>query len=161
MILLYFLLVLACLGVAVSSLAARGRGWRPSIEPRLPELIAAWATLISAVGVSGWLIFMPAVVSHSTTVAADAATATAEQRLTLLEAGQLAILPILAVVVALAASPIILQRRRVRYWAEVWGALILAAFSLLAGFSIGFFLLPVAGLMLVAALLGRASDRTA
>jgi hypothetical protein len=84
----------------------------------------------------------------------------AQQRLTLLEAGQLAILPILAAVLALAATPLVLRRRRSRYWVEVWGALVLSALSLLAGFSIGLFLLPVATLMFVAAVLGGTSERT-
>jgi hypothetical protein len=97
------------------------------------------------------------VASHSTSIALDGPAATVDQRLTLLEAGDLAILPILGAVLALVATPIVLRRRRSRYWVEVWGALILAAFSLLAGFSIGIFLLPIAALMLVAALLGRVS----
>lgn len=160
MILVYLLLLVACLTVAVSSLVGRARGWHPSIEPRPPELIAAWATLVAALGVSVWLIFVPVVASRSTSIAVDGPTATIEQRLTLLEAGQLAVLPILGAVVALVATPIVLRRRRSRHWVEVWGALIVAAFSLLAGFSIGRFLLPIAALMFVAALLGRISDRT-
>jgi hypothetical protein len=158
MILLYVLLVVACLAVAISSLVGRARGWHPSIEPRPPELLAAWATLAAAVAVSAWLILVPVIASRSTTTAVDGATSTVEQPLTLLETGQLVIIPILAAVLTLAATPLLLRRRRARYWVEVWGALVLAVFSLLAGFSIGLFLLPVATLMFVAALLGRASN---
>jgi hypothetical protein len=161
MIPVHLLLLLACLAVAVWSLVARARGWRPSVEPQPPELLAAWAALVAAMGVAGWLIFVPVVASHSTSIGVDGAAATVQQRLTLLQAGELAILPILAAVLALAATPILLRRRRSRYWVEVWGALVLAAFSLLAGFSIGIFLLPIAAFMFVAALLGRASGRTA
>ena len=78
--------------------------------------------------------------------------------LTPLESGELAILPILAAVIALVAAPILLRRRRARYWVEVWGPLVLAAMSFLGGFSIGIFLLPIAALMFVAALFGRVSD---
>jgi hypothetical protein len=158
MILIYLLLVIACVVVAVSSLVGRTRGWRPSVEPRPLELLAAWAALAAAVGVSAWLIFVRVMGARSTSIVVEGATATAENRLTLLETGQLAILPILAAVLTLAATPILLRRRRARYWVEVWGALVLAVFSLLAGFSIGLFLLPVATLMFVAALLGRASN---
>jgi hypothetical protein len=161
MILLYLLLVIACVAVAISSLVGRARGWRPSVEPRTPELLAAWAAFAAAVGVAAWLILVPVIAARSTSIAVDGATATAEHRLTLLETGQLAILPILAAVLTLAATPLVLRRRRSRYWVEVWGALLLAAFSLVAGFSIGLFLLPVAALMFLAALLGRASDHPA
>jgi hypothetical protein len=158
MILLSVLLLGASLAIAVSSLVSRARGWRPSIEPGPHELLAAWAALVAAVVVSAWLMFVPVISSRSTSIGIDAAIA--EQRLTLLEAGQSAILPILAAVLTLAATPLVLRRRRSRYWVEVSGALVLSAFSLLAGFSIGLFLLPVAALMFVAALLGRTSERT-
>jgi hypothetical protein len=158
MILIYLLLVIACVAVAISSLVGRARGWRPSVEPRPLELLAALAALAAAVGVSAWLIFVPVMAARSTSIAVEGTTATAEHRLTLLETGQLAILPILAAVLTLAATPLVLRRRRSRYWVEVWGALALAVFSLLAGFSIGLFLLPVAVLMFVAAVLGRALD---
>jgi hypothetical protein len=161
MILVYLLLLVACLAVAVSSLVGRARGWRPSTESRPPELIAAWTALVAALGVSVWLMFVPVIVSHSTSIAVDGSAATVDQRLTLLEAGELAILPIIGAVLALVATPIVLRRRRSRYWVEVWGALILAALSLLAGFSIGLFLLPIAALMFVAALFGRVYDRIA
>src|SRR5881628_1022092 len=159
MILVYLLLLLACLAVAVSSLVSRGRGWRPSVQPRPPELMAAWAAIVAALGVSVWLIFAPVVASRSTSIGVDGATSTVERHLTLLEGGEVAILPILAAVIALVVTPIVLRQRRSRYWVEVWGALVLAAFSLLAGFSIGLFLLPIAALMFIAALLGRVSDR--
>jgi hypothetical protein len=161
MILLYLSLLIASLAVAVSSLAARARGWQPSSEARRPEFIAAWATLLAAVVVSAWLIFLPAVASLSTTLPGDGTTAITEQRLNLFQTGELVILPIVAAVLLLSATPLILRRRRSRYWVEMWGALVLAAFCVLSGFSIGMFLLPVAMLMLVAALLGRVSERAA
>jgi hypothetical protein len=161
MILLPFALLLATLAVGVMSLVERARGWQPSVEARRPELIAASATLVIAAVVSAFLMFGPMVASRSTSVASDGATAASEQRLTLLQSGELVILPILAAVLALAATPLLLRRRRARYWFGIWGAFVLAAFSIVAGFSIGLFFLPVAWLMFVAALFGRGSASSA
>lgn len=161
MILVYLLLLLACLALVISALVGRARSWRPPIEPGRPESIAAWSALVAALAVSGFLLFFPLVASRSTPFASDGDTQAVAQRVTLLESGELAILPVLAAVVVLAATPVLLRRRRARYWVEVWGALVLAALSLLSGFSIGTFLLPIASLMFAAALLGRVSDRTA
>lgn len=161
MILAYLLLLVASLVLAASSLVASARGWRPSIDPRPSELIAGWTALIAAVVVACWLLFAPLLSSRSTSLAGDGAGAPSEQRVTLLEAGELAILPIVVVVVAITVTPLLLRRRRSRYWVELWGALILAAFSFLSGFSIGPFLLPIAALMWVAAMLGRTARVTA
>lgn len=161
MILVYLILLVACLVLAVSSLVSSARGWRPSIEPRASELLAGWAAFIAAVAISGWLIFAPLMSSRSTIIGAGGATETIEHRLTLLQAGQMTLLPILALVIAITVAPLVLRRRRSRYWLEVVGGLLLAAFSLLAGFSIGLFLLPIAALMWVAAMLGRAANGTA
>jgi hypothetical protein len=161
MILLSFGLLLATLAVAVGSLVDRSRGWQPSVEARRPELIAASATLVIAAIVSAFLMFGPMMASRSTSVASDGTTATGEQRLTLLQSGELVILPILAVVLALAATPLLLRRRRSRYWVGICGAFVLGGFSIVAGFSIGLFFQPVAWLMFFAALLGRGSPTTA
>ena len=157
----YLILFVASLVLAVSSLVASARGWRPAIEPSRSELIAGWTALIAAVAVASWLLFAPMMSSRSTSLTRDGAIEPYEERLTLLEAGQLAILPILVVVLAITAAPLLLKRRRSRYWVEVWGGLLLAAFSFLSGFSIGLFLLPVAALMWVAAMLGRTAKGTA
>ena len=155
MMLAYLFLILACFALGVSALVGRARGWRPPIEARQSEVIAGWCALAVALAVSGWLIFAPAYGSRSTTVDLTGRTVITEQSMTLLESGAVGFLFVLAAVVIVVATPLILRRHRARYWIEVWGALALAVLSFLGGFSIGIFLLPVAALMFVAALLGR------
>jgi len=99
--------------------------------------------------------------SRSTSVASDGTTTVSEQRATLLQSGEFQVIPILAAILALAATPLLLRRRRSRYWVGIWGAFVLAAFSIVAGFSIGLFFVPVAWSMFFAALYGRGSARTA
>src|SRR5688572_10534058 len=161
MIVLSMGLLLATLAVAVTSLVERTRGWQPSMEARRPESIAAWATLILATVVSAFVMFGPMMASRSASVASDGTTTVSEQRATLLQSGEFQVIPILAAILALAATPLLLRRRRSRYWVGIWGAFVLAAFSIVAGFSIGLFFLPVAWSMFFAALYGRGSARTA
>jgi glucan phosphoethanolaminetransferase (alkaline phosphatase superfamily) len=155
------LLFVGALALAIETLVNRARGRQPPIEPRTAETVAGWASLVAAVMVSAWLLFGPMIASRSTSVGADGTTVTSEQHQTLLESGEMVILPILAIILTIVAMPLVLRRRRARYWLEVWGALILAAFSIISGFSIGLFVMPIAGLMFLAALFGRTSDSTA
>lgn len=161
MILLYLFFLLACVALAISSVVGRARGWTPPVEPSRYEALAAWAALLVAAMVSLWIVFVPLVSTQSTSIGSTADDPAVEQRRTLLQSGERTILPVLASVLGLAAAPVALRRRRARYWVEMSGALVLAALSLLAGFSIGLFLLPIGAFMFCAALAGRVAHRTA
>ena len=157
MILAHLVLVIACLLLAVASVPPGARGWRPPVRPSVPELSFAWAALLGALAVVSWLMVGPVMSSRSMTITADGRRDVIDRRLTLIESGDVAAITILVLVLVLAATPVICARRPLRYWLEMWGALTLATLSLLTGFSIGVFLLPIATFLFIAAMLGRAS----
>ena len=163
MLAFYLLLLLGSLVLGGLALAARAGGWRPPAQARRGERLAAGGAFAAAVAIGAWLLFAPTVAVHASARSLGAPTESlGEQRsLTLLEAGQWALVPVLLVLLALTGAPLLLRRRPGRYWAELGGAVLLAGLTTLGGSSIGLYLFPSAALLFLAALFGRPPRRTA
>jgi hypothetical protein len=94
-------------------------------------------------------------VGASFTRSGQVVSESAESRRTLLEVSGAPVALPLALPVLCAGFPVLFYRSRRRWLLEATAATLLAAFTLVAGFSIGLFYLPSATAMLVAAAFGR------
>lgn len=139
----------------------------PSIAsmPSRHEIAAASTSFVTALVVSVALLFVPV---YATTIESKSFPSTGGIisnsmgfRRTLLQVNGERILLPLAVPVVTAVLPLLFRRSRGRAVLEASAATLLAAFTVIGGFSIGLLYLPSAGAMLVAALLARPTHASA
>jgi hypothetical protein len=125
---------------------ARPPGAVPTRTPALVSLLCALAASVA-------LLWLPLYQGLSVRTQTGAAWQRgAERRATLREVNGPAVYGLLAAPVGLAAIPLVLRRYRVWRRAVQATAVLLIAFVLLTGFSVGFFYAPSALAMAVAAL---------
>ncbi len=156
----------------VGALAALARAlvWiarRSSIAPfpSRAEIAAASTSFATALVVSVALLLVPVYAgsTQSKTFPSTGGVISSSVgfRGTLFQVNGERILPLLAAPVVTAVLPLLFRRSRGRAVLEASAATLLAAFTVIGGFSIGLLYLPSAGAMLVAALLARPADASA
>jgi hypothetical protein len=116
-------------------------------------------SLLLALAAAGGLLVVPVYTGvRATAVAPEAARATTELRYaTLVEVNGARVLPLLALPVVLAGLPLAFNSTGWRTVGRAGSALLLTAFALVTGFSIGLLFLPSAAAMIAAAIRGAGS----
>lgn len=159
MVLIGLSLFVAALILTVLAVFNSLRRGRSAPTPRRGESVAAFVAVLTAIAALVVLLVVPVYWGRRALVRFSSDGQVAERktdmRATLVSVnGPRAMVPLLFPV-AVAVLPTLLRRSEERFLIEAIAALVLAAFTIIAGFSIGMFYLPSAASMVLAAFLGR------